>query len=154
MMKIKQESGIYKLVNKMSVTFPFAIYMGKEWDNEHPSSFNDVCTFVRHLLLTLFIIIPIILILGLMLLAVAFMMFIYIPYQAIVTDNWAGYIMLILYGVWSVSYVVLLALQSKYGERQKISNDTLDNDKQSTLSQILDIIKEKNSKICKKIDIE
>lgn len=155
-MKIKKESKLYKVVDKMSSILPFSLYMAPdEWsDYKVPSTFNDVCTFIRHFLLTAFIVIPITLIIILVSIAILILIFIISPLEAIRGYNGAGYFVILCLMITILSYVSLVFIQH-YMKNKPVKVDAHKTEKEpSIVSQILDVLKEKNSKICKKIDIE
>ena len=143
----------FKFISKMPIS---SMYISYDKYDDEINSFNDVCTFVRHLLLTIFITIPVQLIMSGIILYLVFMGFLYLPGEALYNLLFGeqleykpiGYGMLITYMTIIGSYIALCIVQ-KFN--QKVHIELKDD---GAIKTAINIVSQKHSKFCKRLVVK
>lgn len=180
--EIDRNGKLFKLFLMLSKLPMFSIFIKVrntykiDWTDEI-NSFNDICTFVRHIMLSLFFAIPILLVSMCVLLGGAFYLIIYLPISllfggSIYSDNYINPALFIMIGelVIVLTYFILLWLQTaannrridmdklyyddpvEYVRRRDAKRTEKESDKEpGVLRQIFNMLSQKHSQMCKRI---
>lgn len=157
--QIKKTSPVYKFMGMMSKTIIGSLYIEKEYGQYN--SFNDICTFVRHFLIAIFIAIPVQLFVLCGVAFIAFMWLIYTPIKALIL-MWSGDAtgipigtgMVYAYGFIILSYLVLCLLQH-YNKKKALTLSTSDTivKEDGAIKAAFNILSQKHSKFCQRLEV-
>lgn len=154
---IKKSSFIYKMFALLSDIPPFSIYIRK--NRGTINSFNDVCTFCRHVFYSVFISLPILVLslIGFGLVLSGF--FIYMPYLGLTGESVVGLYLCYGYVAIGLLYLSLCGynwnLESGFFRwKWKQIRETEVEKEPGTFSKILEIMAQKNDKFCSRIKVE
>lgn len=177
--EIDRNGKLFKLFLMLSKLPMFSIFIKVRYTYKTAeiNSFNDICTFVRHIMLSLFFAIPILLVSMCVLLGGAFYLIIYLPMSllfggSIYSDNYINPALFIMIGelVIVLTYFILLWLQTaannrriamdklyyddpvEYARRRDAKRTEKESDKEpGVLRQIFNMLSQKHSQMCKRI---
>ena len=143
----------------MSKTIIGCLYIEKEYGQYN--SFNDICTFVRHFLIAIFVAIPVQLFVLCGAAFIAFMWLIYTPIKAIIL-MWSGDAtgvpigigMVYAYGFIILSYLGLCLLQH-YNKKKALTLSTSDPivKEEGAIKAAFNILSQKHSKFCQRLEV-
>ena len=158
---VKRSSFIYKLFDFLSTVPPFSIYIRRNHGYSGPiNSFNDVCTFCRHVFYSLFISFPILAMILIGFSIAIFSMFIYVPYLGLIGESTIGMYICYAYVISALLYLGLCTynwnLESEFfvwkWKRKLVDPEVVK--EPGTISKILEIMAQKNDKFCSRIKVE
>lgn len=157
--QIKKSSPLYKFMGMMSKTIIGGLYIEKKYGQYN--SFNDICTFVRHFLIAIFIAIPVQLFVLVVSAFIAFIWLIYTPIKAIIL-MWSGDAtgvpigtgMVYAYGFIILSYLGLCLLQHN-NKKKALTLSTSDTivKEDSAIKTAFNILSQKHSKFCQRLEV-
>lgn len=155
--EISKNSKLFKFMKFMSHT-PLCFFIDYDKYDNTINSFNDICTFVRHFLITVFICIPLQLITALFILGVVLYGLVWLPLASIFnyfmgnTTGGFGMGMVISYGIIILTYIVLLVLQNT-----KINTNVLVKLKPKEdgfISNTIELVAAKHHSFCSRIKMK
>ena len=146
MIEIKTSSKLYKLVEKFQDIFPFSLYLNVD------KTFNDVCTFTRHFIYTLFSIL-FIFIIAMIASVFLFIFIVVLPFLGIKGESGFGLGIIYMYAslfVFYIGFVVKRMIGDKFPNMKRPS---IPINKNNSFFKSLEIVSQKSNAICKKINI-
>lgn len=149
---ISRNSKLFKLVSFLSELPGFSMFIKKYYncsDGDSFNTFNDICTFSRHVIFSL-----IVSILYLLILAFAINVLIIQPLLAIFSSSLSGTITLIYLGIIFVLYLLFL-IANKFELDEKIETivDSISK-KDSVVKSTFSIISKKHDNFCKRLSVK
>lgn len=157
--QIKKTSPLYKFMGMMSKTIIGSLYIEKEYGQYN--SFNDICTFVRHFLIAIFIAIPVQLFVLCGASFIAFMWLIYVPIKALIL-MWSGDATGVPIGtgmVYAYVFIILsylgLCLLQHYNKKKALTLSTSDPivKEEGAIKAAFNILSQKHSKFCQRLEV-
>lgn len=156
--KINRNSKLYKFFDKLRDIPGYSSYIKNYEDyttNRYIlNTFNDICTFCRHIFYTIFTTF-----LYLIILSICFDWLVIQPLKYLFTTegSLAGSVTLVYSGILFIGYILLLAIQYIYSFL-KTSSDKRSNDahvsEPSLIRQVFSTISQRHNKICKRLEVE
>lgn len=156
---ITETSKLYRFFKFMRKTPIGMMYINDDTPDSTLNTFNDICTFVRHLLSTVFLAIPIQLLIGVIAIYLVFMGLIFLPLEALYywfvgfnTDTPIG--MGALYGYITIIlvYLGLCAIQATVNKASNCEVLTLSED--NPIKTALNIVSQKHSRFCQRLVVK
>lgn len=156
---ITETSKLYRFFKFMRKTPIGMMYINDDTPDSTLNTFNDICIFVRHLLITVFLAIPIQLLIGVIAIYLVFMGLIFLPLEALYywfvgfnTDTPIG--MGALYGYITIIlvYLGLCVIQATVNKAGNCEVLTLSED--NPIKTALNIVSQKHSRFCQRLVVK